>query len=108
MSDAPDKHQLVATTVKLPLPTLRFHPRAHKRIALLVRAKSQDWHHALLSLGGQRWPGVAGLNRGRRRVVLLLFRDVTQEGPASPFYAASLTKNAVGVFAHGKLRSPIF
>jgi hypothetical protein len=35
-------------------------------------------------------------------------RDVTQDGPASPFYAASLTKNAVGVFAHGKLRSPIF
>jgi hypothetical protein len=34
-------------------------------------------------------------------------RSVTQEGPASLFYA-SLTTNAVGVFAHGKLRSPIF
>ena len=35
-------------------------------------------------------------------------RGVTQEAPASLFYAVSLTKNAVGVFAHGKLRSPIF
>ena len=31
-----------------------------------------------------------------------------EEWPSLPFYAASLTKNAVGVFAHGKLRSPIF